>query len=1195
MRLKLVALFFLMLLVSMKNVSAQVVINEVVANNSQGISDEDGDYPDWIEFYNPTDSTINLSGYGISDDPDELFKFVFSDFEIQENEYYLVFASDKNRGNNSEVTQKFWETLIRQGDNTKYIIPNSAISSSWIENSFDASSWQNGTFGLGYGDNDDATVVPNGTTSIFTRTSFSIEDLSKINDLLFHIDFDDGYVAYINGVEISRFNMSGNAPIAYDVFSTNFIDDPRLVKGEELEGISIDNYEDILIEGENILAIQIHNSGANSSDLSLIPFLSISRTQKPESSRGIASQINIEGSGIVTAHTNFKLSSEGETLWLTNPDSITIDSISYPNLFIDESYGRSFPDDSSYSIFTTPTPLEANTTEGYSERSPEPKLSLEGGIYPSEFELELLNPELGNITYFTWDGSEPTQNTLQFGLESRTIANSFTLKFRTIESGKLPSKVVTHTYIVGGSHELPIISVSTDPINLWSDESGIYVEGTNGISGNCTGARNWNQDWEIPVNIELFETDGSLGFNSAAGAKIFGGCSRSQDQKSLSFFFRSEYGNPELDYKLFEEKEIDKFQGFVLRNSGNDFNDTQFRDGLMKTLAEGTEIDYQAFRPVVVYLNGEYWGIQNIREKVNEHFLESNSNVESEDVDLAGPFIDEYIFGTEGAFRELYDIINAANMGVSDQYVAIENLVDIDNYIDYMAAQIYYANTDWPGNNIKYWRDGKNNGKWRWIMYDTDFGFNHFNGGNHDSSLGSWENHNTLRFALLSNRNNWPTYPWSTLIFRKFVQNEEFTDKFANRMSDLMNTSFNSQHINAVIDSLSQIIESEIPAHKERWGGSVEQWQGRINILRNFADNRSEKMEGFVMNEFGLSNPSNITVNVSDNLHGSVKVNRISPSVYPWNGRYFGGITIPLSAVPKRGYEFVGWSGASTSLEPTIEGVVGSTYTANFTQRTGNTSEIVINEIMYNSSSENESGDWIELYNSTSSTIDLSGWILKDEDNTHAFEFPNNTKMLPDSYLVISSDLNAFNSQYNNISPVLGDLGFSLSGNSDQVRLFDNVGFLADSLQYDDEDPWDANADGSGFSLELMGSDLDNSFPENWKAAIQEGGTPGSSNSILVVSNEEREDVPSEILLKQNYPNPFNPSTNISFELPNQTKVKLTIFDMLGRKVSVLTDEIRSAGTHTFTWNASEQSSGVYFYRLETGKNVFTKKMLLIK
>lgn len=1187
---KMVALFLFVGLISTNRIVAQIVINEIVASNGSSLIDEDGDSPDWIELYNSTDSTVNLSGFGISDDLDEPFKYIFSDVSLESDSYYLIFASDKDR----EGYTAFWETVIREGDGTKYIVPQAAVSDEWVQTGFEDSSWLDGVLGIGYGDNDDATQVPNGTLSVFSRTKFTVSDASKIQSIMLHLDYDDGYVAYLNGQEVHRINMQGESPIRYNASSTIFTE-PKLAFGEQLEGISLNEFTDLLIDGENVLAIQMHNSSNTSSDITLIPFLSLGFDAPLVPTQGVAEETNLSETVNAFSHTNFKLSSSGETLYLSSPDSEIIDELTYPELKVDESYGRSSTDNSINYLFLEPTPLAANTTEGFIGRSPDPEFVEPGGLYSSEFELNLVDPTKGNVVYFSFDGAEPTSNSLKFGLESRTIGATFTLRFITIENGKLPSNIVTHTYIIGQDHDLPVVSVSTDPENLWSDETGIYVEGTKGISGNCTGPRNWNQDWEIPINVELFEADGTHGFTSRAGAKIFGGCSRSQAQKSLSIFFRPEYGNAELKYKLFEEKDIDKFQGFVLRNSGNDFNNTHLRDGVMKTLAEDTEIDYQAFKPAVVYLNGEYWGIQNIREKVNEHFLEANNNAKADDVELIGPYIEEVIHGSGDAFLAFYYGTESANMQNDTEYQTIEDLVDIDNYIDYMAAQIFYANTDWPGNNIKYWRDGANNGKWRWIMYDTDFGFNLYNGGNHDGSLGSWANHNTLRFALLSNRNSWPTYQWSTLLFRQFVKNEIFQNKFVNRMADLMNTSFETERMNFVIDSLAQIIEVEMPLHKDRWGGTISDWEGRVEGLRDFANDRVENMEGFIEDYFGVDPRGNLTVQVSNQQQGSIKVNRVIPKTYPWVGKYFGGVPVKVSAISKPGYEFTGWSGSSSSTDPTIEVQSGASVTANFAPSTSQSSSIVINEVMYNASSEQETGDWIEFFNNTNSTIDLTNWVVKDDDDTHEFSFSNGTEIEAGAYVVVAADLEAFNTQYDNVSPLYGNLGFNLAGGSDEVRLYDDGGVLIDSLQYDDEAPWDSVADGTSFTLELKNPDLDNTLPESWKGSTQVNGTPGASNTAAIVSNENEFNLPTEIRLSQNYPNPFNPSTSITFELPTQENVNLSIFDMLGRRVAVLANEVKSAGVYTLRWNASQQASGVYFYRLEAGKEVFSKKMLLIK
>ncbi len=1185
----LIALFLCFIALMPISTRGQIVINEVVSTNGSGVTDEEGDFPDWIELYNPSNSTINLSGFSISDDSLDLEKYPLPNVGIEAGAYFLLYASDKNR----EGFTTFWETRIEEESQIRYTIPNAQTPSSWVDRDFDDSNWSSGQYGIGYGDNDDVTQVPNGTLSIFTRAEFDVENPALVNNLMLHVDYDDGYIAFLNGVEIARANMSGESPAAHNAVANTYLE-PRLIYGQSLDGMLITEVEGLLVEGKNVLAIQVHNNSSGSSDITLIPFLSLGYSSSDDVTGSIAPETNLEASQVVYPHLNFKISSAGESLFLFDlQDSLIVDELTVPELRQGESFGRTQADLEQVFIFSTPTPLAQNPNDGFLERLPAPELSVAGGYHPNTISVSLTNSEFADRVYYTTNGSEPTTESPVFGNGVMEIDSHTALRLRTIEEGKLSSTITTQTYVIGTDHDLPIVTVNTNPDNLWDDQIGIYVEGTNGIAGNCVGPSNWNQDWEIPVHIELYEKTGELGFSSQAGAKIFGGCSRSNPVKSLSIFFRGEYGNAELNYKLFEEKDIDKFQGFVLRNSGNDFigaGFTMFRDGMMKTLVEDTEIDYQAFRPVVVYLNGDYWGIHNIREKINEHFIESNSQADSEQIDLLenNQWV---VHGSSENFQEFMSLLGTANMSDAEEYAQVEAYLDIDNYIDYVSAQIYYGNTDWPGNNMRFWRDQRTNGSWRWIMYDTDFGFDLYNW------TGSGAGDNTLEFALDPNCNcGWPNPSWSTYMLRRMVQSPVFVQKFANRMSDLMNTSFQPDYVHSVIDSLAGIIESEIPRQTEKWGNSLEGWQSEIAKMKGFANDRPENMESFFRNRFDLAARSALTVNSSNQAHGEVKVNRILPDSYPWSGEYFRNMPVEITAIPKRGYTFIGWSddaGITTNTREVLAGT--TTYTANFVLDQEASSDIVINEFMYNADENEETGDWIELYNTAGFEVDISGWQLKDEDDSHVYEFPNGTTMGSDTYLVVAADLDEFNSQYSGISPLFGELGYGLAGGSDEVRLFDAEGILVDSLSYLDEDPWDSGADGTGFTLELINPDSDNSLPESWKASSVDKGTPGAQNSVFLVSEEVGISVPERILLNQNYPNPFNPSTTISFEIPQTSYVRLVVFDMLGRKVSTLVDGQRTAGLYSQTWEAQNFASGVYMYALEVDGKLFTRRMMLIK
>ena len=381
-----------------------------------------------------------------------------------------------------------------------------------------------------------------------------------------------------------------------------------------------------------------------------------------------------------------------------------------------------------------------------------------------------------------------------------------------------------------------MFSIVTDPANFFSDTSGIYVAGTNGIIGYCsTTPKNWNQDWERPVHIDFFENDKSLAFEVNAGVQIYGGCSRLYPMKSLALYFRGEYGNDKLQYRLFDDIQVNEFNNFILRSSGQDWWRTMFRDAMAQTLIEqGMNLDYQDYRPSVLFINGEYWGIHNLREKLNEHYVYYHHGVNKDNIDLIE--ISKGIFANNGdltAYNDMINFLSTNNMALPANYDYIKSITEIDEYIDYQVAEIYSANGDWPGSNVKLWRERTPSAKWRWMIYDLDFTF----GGNAQGLY----NTNTLAQATAVNGPSWPNPPWSTLMFRKLLENSEFKEEFIQRFAAHLNTTFEKDHIIAVIDSLSQIIASEIPRHKERWPQSISygtSWQGNIQIMKDFAADR---------------------------------------------------------------------------------------------------------------------------------------------------------------------------------------------------------------------------------------------------------------------------------------------------------------------------------------------------------------------
>ena len=259
---------------------------------------------------------------------------------------------------------------------------------------------------------------------------------------------------------------------------------------------------------------------------------------------------------------------------------------------------------------------------------------------------------------------------------------------------------------------------------------------------------------------------------------------------------------------------------------------------------------------------------------------------------------------------------------------------------------------------------------------------------------------------------------------------------------------------------------------------------------------------------------------------------------------------------------------------------------------------IVINEINYNSSDDFDPEDWIELYNPTHTTTDISRWLFKDENDDHVYTIPANTTLDPDQYLVLSKDTTAFKSAFPDVNDYIGDLGFGLSGGGELIRLFDSNGVLMDMVEYDDSAPWPEEADGEGATLELLSPSYDNSLAASWSAS--EGyGSPGRINTRFVsLVNEFMP--PKEFQVFDNYPNPFNPSTTISYNLPVNDVVNVAIYDLAGRKVKTFVNGKQNAGFKSFRWNAKNDndktvSAGVYLYTIQIGNLRQTRKMVLLK
>ncbi|MFC1694178.1 CotH kinase family protein, partial [Candidatus Latescibacterota bacterium] len=942
------------------------LINEVMSSNITSVQDMDSELedpvwnlnfvkevrliPDWIELFNPGNSPIDLTGYGLSDNSDDPFKWVFPYCILNPGYHKLVYASDENI---TDVPNHL-ETIISQGDEWRYFIGSSEPPVEWNHIEFDESEWFYGSSGFGYEDGDDATIIPQ-TNSLYLRKSFVIDDVRNITCCLMHIDYDDAFVAYLNGKEIARSNIGQEGtPPPYDQVALE-PREARMYAGDAPELYKIENIQSFLVTGENVLAIQVHNLSIYSSDMTIIPFLTFGMNVPPPDPEGVSDVLPITVEYCL--HTNFKIGSGGETITLTDRSGSECDRIETGYIPGDLSKGRKPDGGPEWVLFDQPTPGKSNITPAFQEFADIVMTVPTGGFYQGVVSLELSTNSPDAVIRYTLDGSNPIDVSFQYS-SPVAISRTTIVKAQAFENGLLPGNVTTNTYFFASDFTLPVISLSLNPDDLWDEDIGIYIEGNNADPKNVYYGANYWRDWEKPVHVEFYETDGSPGFSIDAGMKIVGRSIRTYAQKPLAIFARSKYGFSEINYQLFPDLPITRFTSFVLRNSGQDWNSTLLRDGLMQSLVKDLDMDIQEYRPVIVFLNGEYWGIHNMREKLNEEYLASHHGVDPDNIDiLEDRFNRPYgivLEGDDEHYKILMEFLSTHNLRIPENYEYVKTLMDVDNFLDYMAAQIYYANTDGPGHNIKYWRPRTTDGKWRWLLFDIDLGFgNRILGGSASEAF----KHNTLIYYTDPSGPDWPNPPESTFLFHKILENQNGKNDFINRISDYMNTIFSSTSVIQRIHEIKAMLEPEMPDHIARWDGSIpsmNKWYYNIQVLESFARFRTKFVRSHIQNEFNLSGTAKVSLSISQSGAGKTKLNTLLIDDYPWEGTYFQNIPIRISALPSPGYRFAGWTGITPGDSASVSVVLTGdlSVTANFEKFTGASSTIVINEINYNSSAD---------------------------------------------------------------------------------------------------------------------------------------------------------------------------------------------------------------------------------------------------
>ncbi len=1087
-------LLFLLLISSISQ--SQVVINEICPSNVNNKINENGKYDDWVEIYNAGSSSVNLGGYGLSDEIAKPFKFTFPYFDLGSHQKVLVFASDINRTDLSN----HWETAVTAQTTWKYFVGTSQPDTNWRNLSFNQTNWSSGTGGIGFGDGDDNTTIPT-CTSVMMRKEFFVPDTANIASAVFNIDYDDGFVAFLNGKEIARANLGriGDRP-AYNVLAS-LSHEAMMYQGHDPDSFYIDQsvLKSIILPGVNVLAVQVHNNKANSTDLSAIPFLSFGMKSATQTFSSTPSWFHPPGFQYFQA--NFKLSRDGETVLFTDDSGMNLDQQVYPLMEPNHSMGRSSDGSSTWCIFTTSSPMASNANSTcYPGYASDPVFSLAEGFYSSSRTLTLSTSQSGAKIRYTTDGQDPTSSSTQYS-SSIQIGSTKTIRAKVFKTGYLPSPTFTKTYFINENIDLPVFTISTDPDNLWNNNTGIYATGPNASSTYPYKGANFWQDWEKPAAIEYYDKNKNKQLRFNAMIEIFGNYSQAKPQKSFEIKLSDAMGTSSINYSLYPDKpQITETDDIVLRNSGSDWNEVHFRDAFMERVMKNTHSGYLGAEPAVLFLNGAYWGVYTIHENHDQHWIKNNYGLGKEDIDMlleAGSVTTK--FGSDNSFWDMINYATHQNANTQQYYDDMNEMLDIQNFVDYMIAETYYNNGDWMGdwtNNIKLWRPRASGGKWEYLLYDLDFGLG-FSGNVNENRLG------IARNPVSQN--------YTSDMFDAFLRNPSFKNYFINRYADLINTIYLPAKMFTVMHQFDDSMRHDMSAHFSKWSSfngqnySVSGWTSRINSMKSFINNRPAVARNFIQSEMGMQSQVTLTLNVSPAGAGRIQISTVTPDTYPWSGVYFKGNPVTITAMPNPGYTFDHWRSnvvinSNNSNQELTQNFTSTDQITAYFNGSSQSPKIVISEINYNSSSTVDVGDWVELHNYGSVDLDISNWKIRDELSYHTFTFPVRTVLEAGKYLVIAEDLTKFQSYFPQVNNVTGPLGFNFSNGGDDVRVFNQTESLLLHVNYDDQNPWPLQADGQGYTLELLDQLGNLNSGSNWFSGCI-GGTPGraySSPSSLV-------------------------------------------------------------------------------------------------
>lgn len=617
-------------------------------------------------------------------------------------------------------------------------------------------------------------------------------------------------------------------------------------------------------------------------------------------------------------HTNFKLKqtkNSNEYIVLTNPSGVLVDSVKIRKTQLGHSRGRTTNGAATWSIFTVPTPNASNNTATpYSDYADRPDFDFFPGFYTSPLTLTITCTEPGATIRYTIDGTLPTASspiyTAPISLSTTKVVKAITY---STNPAVLPSFLEFGTYFFNVSHSFPIVSIAATSLTNLANGSGTL---------------------EPKGSFELFDTTGNRVANTYGEFNRHGQDSWVLSQRSLDFISRDEMGyNHSVEHQIFASTPRSSFQKLILRAAGDDNypadhrpaneGSAHIRDAYIQNMAVegGLNLDVRRGSKCIVYLNGNYWGIYDIRDNPDDHdytdYYYGQDKYNLYFIETWGNTWAEYGGAAAlNSWNSFYSYAMGANMNDPAAYQYVMDRYDATSLVDYVLVNSFTVCSDWLNYNTGWWRGLDSTGthlKWGYMLWDNDATFGHYI--NYTGIANTGPNATPCQVESLSGSSDPKGH---IALLNKLRTNPTFNRYYINRQIDLWNTVFSCDNMLSTLDSIINILSPEMTAHANRWNGTYTEWYNNAMDLRDFVSTRCNNMSSGLMNCYSLTGPYQLTLNTDPVGAGTVQLNSLNISNFPWTGTYFGNIQTSISANANSGYTFNGWTPGAQVFNPGV-------------------------------------------------------------------------------------------------------------------------------------------------------------------------------------------------------------------------------------------------------------------------------------